>query len=132
MALQRGNETIEGGARALWITIIQFLSQSMSLKRIKLIGRFTTDTNEAWSTCSGGEDVFACLPRQDGCLLSQIEHFIIHGGLCPFTLRKSERLYDVDMDASHNEGPWIPKHSWAWEEDEGSVVTRGTLLSVDS
>ncbi|ELR10084.1 hypothetical protein VC83_07588 [Pseudogymnoascus destructans] len=145
MALQRGNETIEGGARALWITMIQFLSQSMSLKRIKLIGRFTTDTNEAWSTCGAGEDGSVCPPRQDGCLISRIEHFIIHGGLCPFTLRKPERLYDVHMDASHNEGPWIPKHSWSWEEDDtwrfAAFMIEGTLgeesfleelLSVDT
>ncbi|KFY80511.1 hypothetical protein V499_00635 [Pseudogymnoascus sp. VKM F-103] len=145
MALQRGNETIEGGAQALWIMMIQFLSQSMSLKRIKLIGRFTTDTNEAWSTCGAGEDGSVCPPRQDGCLLSRIEHFIIHGGLCPFTLRKPERLYDVHMDASHNEGPWIPENSWSWEEDDtwrfAAFMIEGTLgeesfleelLSVDT
>ena len=57
-----------GSARALWITI-QFLSQSMSLERIKLVGYFTTDTTEAWSTFGGEEDVFVCPPRQDGCLL---------------------------------------------------------------
>lgn len=105
---QLDNETYEGSAQALWITMIQFLSHSMSLKQIKLIGSFATDTNEAWSTYGDG-DISVCPPRQDGCLLSRIEHFIIHGGLCPFTLK---------MDAIHNEEFWNPKHSWTWEEDD--------------
>ncbi|KFZ17825.1 hypothetical protein V501_01534 [Pseudogymnoascus sp. VKM F-4519 (FW-2642)] len=105
---QRDNEIYEGSAQALWITMIKFLSHSMSLKQIKLIGSFETNTNEAWSTYGDG-DISVCRPRQDGCLLSRIEHFIIHGGLCPFMLK---------MDASYNEEFWNPKHSWTWEEDD--------------
>lgn len=118
MTLQHGGETIVGRARALWITMIEFLSQSMSLERVKLVGYFTTDTNEAWSTFGSEQDVFVCPPRREGCLLSRIEHFIVHGGPCPFTLKSSETLFDVDMDVSHDEGPWIPEHSWTWEEDD--------------
>jgi hypothetical protein len=118
MALQHGRETIVGHARALWITMIEFLSQSMSLERVKLVGYFTTDTNEAWSTVGGEQNVFLCPPRQEGCLLSRIEQFIIHGGPCPFTLKRSEALFDVDMGINHDETPWIPKHSWTWEEDD--------------
>lgn len=77
----------------------------MSLKRIKLVGYFTRDTNEAWSTYGGEKDIFVYLPRREGCLISWIEHFIIHGGLSPFTLKKSEWLSDVDMNVSHNARP---------------------------
>jgi hypothetical protein len=42
---------------------LQFLSQSMSIKRIKLVGYFTAETNEAWSTYGGEKNVFVCPPR---------------------------------------------------------------------
>ena len=61
--------------------------------------------------------VYVCPPRHQGRLLSRIEHFIIHGGPCPFTLERSETQFDVDIDGSYDEEPWIPEYSWTWEED---------------
>jgi hypothetical protein len=60
------------------------LSQSMSLERVNLVGYFTTDTNEAWSTVGHDKFVQISPPRHEGCLANRIEHFIIHGGPCPF------------------------------------------------
>ncbi|KAH6667812.1 hypothetical protein B0J14DRAFT_172849 [Halenospora varia] len=117
MTLQLGSETIVGGDRALWIRIIEFLSQSLSLNRIKLVGYFMADTNEAWTTSAGAGYAFICAP-QGRCLLSRIEHFIIHGGPCPFTLKRSVTPFDADLDLNYNNRPWIPEHSWTWEEDD--------------
>ncbi len=94
--------------------MVVFLSQSLSLERVRLVGYFTTDTNEAWST----GDVFVCPPLQEGCLLRRIEYFITHGGPCPFTPKRSATASDVDLAVSQNEEPWIPEHSWTWEEDD--------------
>jgi hypothetical protein len=50
MTLQLGGESIVGSDRALWIRMIEFLSQSLSLERVKLVGYFMADTNKAWTT----------------------------------------------------------------------------------
>jgi hypothetical protein len=117
MTLQLGGESIAGSDRALWIRMIELLSQSLSLEHVKLVGYFMADTNEAWTTFTDAGDAFVC-PPQERCLLSRIEHFIIHGGPCPFTLKRSVTLLDADLDVSHNKRPWIPEHSWTWEEDD--------------
>ncbi|KAH6668452.1 hypothetical protein B0J14DRAFT_566974 [Halenospora varia] len=50
MTLQNGSGALADNARALWITMIQFLSRAMSLESVKLNGYFTTDTNKTWTT----------------------------------------------------------------------------------
>lgn len=67
------------------ITIIKFLSNSMCLERVNLVGVFTTDTNEAWSTIRREQTVDTIPLHNHGCLLSRIQHFIIYGEICPFT-----------------------------------------------
>ncbi|KAG9229516.1 hypothetical protein BJ875DRAFT_523113 [Amylocarpus encephaloides] len=114
MSLRHGDETISGSSRALWIRMVVFLSQTLSLERVRLVGYFTTDTNEAWSTGDG----FVSPPLQERCLLRRIEYFITHGGTCPFTPKTSATASDVDLAVSQNEAPWIPEHSWTWEEDD--------------
>jgi len=53
--LRHGRESNYGGARALSIPMIMFLSRSMSLDSVNLVGHFATDTNEAWSPGTKGE-----------------------------------------------------------------------------
>ena len=119
MTLHHGSDTVSGGARALWISMIMFLSQSMSLKHVNFSGYFTTDTNEAWSTIGRKmTNVDISPPRFEGCLLSRIEHFIIYGGPCPFTPKAPKTLSDLDIDSSHDVRSWIPEHSWTWQEDD--------------
>jgi hypothetical protein len=117
MTLHHGSGTIIGGARALWISMIMFLNQSMSLEHVALGGYFTTDTNEAWSTIGREKDVRISPARHEGCLLDRIEHFIIHGGPCPFT-PKPETPPALGTDISQVAEPWTAKHSWTWEEDD--------------
>ena len=110
MALHHNGESIVGEARALWIMMIRFLSRSMSLEHVNLFGYFTTNTNESWSIgCGGGATLNR--RRYEGCLLDQIEHFITHGGPCPFTPKDAET-------SSYDTRSWVPEHSWIWEGDE--------------
>jgi hypothetical protein len=111
MTLHHGSEPVFGRARALWISMIVFLSQSMSLDHVSLVGYFTTDTNEAWSTVGRIEYEYIDPPRHDGCLLDRIEHFIIKGGPCPFSAK-------LDVDSNHDKRSWTPEHSWSWQEDD--------------
>jgi hypothetical protein len=118
VTLHHGSETISGSARALWISMIVFLSQSMSLEHVNLVGYFTTDTNEAWSTVGREKSNYINPPRHEGCLLDRIKHFIIHGGPCPFTPKLPETLSDLDVDSCRDVRTWTPEHSWAWKEDD--------------
>jgi hypothetical protein len=111
MTLQHGSDTISGNARALWISMIVFLSQSMSLEHVNLVGYFTTDTNEAWSTVGREKSDYVNPPRPEGCLLDRIEHFIINSGPCPFAPK-------LDVDSNHDGRTWTPEHSWTWKEDD--------------
>ncbi|KAH6668389.1 hypothetical protein B0J14DRAFT_566920 [Halenospora varia] len=115
MTLQNGSGALADNARALWITMIQFLSRAMSLESVKLNGYFTTDTNKTWTT-RGKKNDFIC-PRRNGCLLSRIENFIIHGGPCLFTY-KTSKSHEVDIEASRDERALVPERSWTWEEDD--------------
>ncbi|KAH6670153.1 hypothetical protein B0J14DRAFT_546063 [Halenospora varia] len=117
MTLQDSNKTLKGSTRALWIAMIQFLSQSMSLKLVKFDGYFVTDSGEAWSTFGKEKDIFVSPPRYDNCLISRIEHFITNSGPCPFTLKSSDQQRKVDVEVGHTEHSWIPENFWAWEED---------------
>ncbi|KIM93643.1 hypothetical protein OIDMADRAFT_61288 [Oidiodendron maius Zn] len=118
MTLQHGDETISGSARVLWISMIKFLRQSMSLEHVNLAGYFMTDTNEAWSTVGCEQSVYVTPPRYEGYLLGRIEHFIIHGGPYPFTPQTPDTLSDLDIDGGYDSRTWIPEHSWTWKEDD--------------
>ena len=111
MTLHSGTEPVFGSARALWISMVVFLSQSMSLNHVSLAGYLTTDMNEAWSTVGRKMSEYIDPPRHDGCLLDRIEHFIINGGPCPFARK-------LDVDSNHDGRAWTPEHSWTWKEDD--------------
>jgi hypothetical protein len=124
MTLHHGSEPVFGSARALWISMIVFLSQSMSLEHVNLVGYFTTDTNEAWSTVGREKSVYVSPPRYKGCLLDRIERFITHVGSCPFTLKLPDALSDLDIGSNYDVRTWTPEHSWTWKEDDTwSLVT---------
>lgn len=111
MTLHHGSEPPFGSARALWISMILFLSESMSLDHVSLVGYFATDTNEAWSTVGHELTKYIDPPRHEGCLLDRIEHFIVKGGRCPFSPK-------LDVNSTHDGRTWNPEHSWTWEEDD--------------
>jgi hypothetical protein len=111
MTLHHGSEPPFGSARALWISMIMFLSESMSLDHVSLVGYFATNTNEAWSTVGRKLTEYIDPPRHEGCLLDRIEHFIIKGGRCPFSPK-------LDVSSTHDGRTWNPEHSWTWEEDD--------------
>lgn len=111
MTLHHGSEPISDSSKALWISMIVFLSQSMSLDRVSLVGYFTTDTNEAWSTVGRKKTEYIDPPRHEGCLLDRIEHFIIKGGPCPFSPK-------LDVNSTQDGRTWNPEHSWTWKEDD--------------
>jgi hypothetical protein len=109
MTLHHGSEPPFGSARPLWILMILFLSESMPLDHVSLVGYFATDTNEAWSTV--GRELYIDPSRHKGCLLDRIEHFIVKGGRCPFSPKH-------DVNSTHDGRTWNPEHSWTWEEDD--------------
>ena len=81
----------------------------MSLKLVKFHGYFATDSGEAWSTFGKEEDNFVSPPRHDNCLIGRIEHFITHGGPCPFTPKSPDQLPEIDVEVGHDEHSWILK-----------------------
>jgi hypothetical protein len=46
-----------------------------------------------------------------------VEHFIIYGGLRPFTAKSLDTLSDVDINGSRDTRPCTPEHPSTWEED---------------
>jgi hypothetical protein len=102
--------------RASWITIITKLSELRSLQKVEFHGRFSTDSNEAWTTCSPGSTKSGS-PVEE-CLMDRVERFIVHGGQSPFTQRKPElRAEDDHLLGAGGVPKWTPHYAYTWQED---------------
>jgi hypothetical protein len=121
-SLELSNINIEAAAasnkdeRGSWIHFIHFLSEILSLERIRFNGCFSNLWNEGWVTRDAEEKRWlgstqGFTPYPDDCLKYRIERFITHGGVSPFAARNGRRgdgLYDY-----HNL-PWIFKEDDSW------------------
>jgi len=110
----------------------------MSLERIKFEGYFASDTTEVWTTFGLNHKSQESPPRREGCMLNQIEQFILHDGQSPFIPKVTEESFDDEMDDDGDVPDWSPHYAWSWKEDETwryadfSVdISRGKYTSLD-